>query len=168
VTELRFTVVSTPLGELTVLVSDIGVVATLSPEDRAAGALERWESRLDVAARETARRLSSVRRELDAYFAGRLRAFSAPVDLRSVGDGFARRALEVVRSIPYAELRTYGDVADAAGNPRAGRAAGTALRRCPVEIFVPCHRVVAAGRGLGGYGGHDDRKAFLLRLEGAI
>ena len=50
----------------------------------------------------------------------------------------------------------------------SGRAAGSALRRCPVEILVPCHRVVGAGRGLGGYGGHDDRKRSLLRLEGAV
>jgi methylated-DNA-[protein]-cysteine S-methyltransferase len=168
VTELRFTVAPTPLGDLTVLASEAGVVATLSQDDRAAGVLERWESRLGVRAGEASRELAPVRRELKAYFAGRLEDFSVPVDLRSVGDGFARRVLEAVRLIPYGELRTYGDVADAAGNPRAGRAAGTALRRCPVEILVPCHRVVGAGKGLGGYGGHDDRKAFLLRLEGAI
>ena len=85
-----------------------------------------------------------------------------------MGDGFARRVLEAVRPIPYGEMRTYGDVADAAGTPRAGRAAGSALRRCPVEILVPCHRVVGAGRALDGYGGHDERKRFLLRLEGAV
>jgi methylated-DNA-[protein]-cysteine S-methyltransferase len=168
VTQLRFTTVPTPLGNLTVLASDAGVVATLSDDERAAGALDRWEARLEAPAREAARALAPVRRELEAYFARRLRDFSVAVDLRSVGDGFGRRVLEAVRGIPYGELRTYGDMADAAGNPRAGRAAGSALRRCPVEILVPCHRVVGAGKGLGGYGGHDDRKAALLRLEGAI
>jgi methylated-DNA-[protein]-cysteine S-methyltransferase len=168
VTALRYAVAPTPLGDLMLLASEDGVVATLSEDDLAAGAFERWESLLGTGARAAARGLAPVRRELDAYFAGRLRGFSVPVDLRSAGDGFRRRVLEAVRSIPYGELRTYGDVADAAGNPRAGRAAGTALRRCPVEILVPCHRVVGAGSGLGGYGGDDDRKAFLLRLEGAI
>jgi methylated-DNA-[protein]-cysteine S-methyltransferase len=73
-----------------------------------------------------------------------------------------------VRTIPYGEMWTYGDVAAAAGSPRAARAAGSALRRCPVEVFVPCHRVVPNGPGLGRYGGDEDRRAHLLRLEGAI
>lgn len=164
---LRYLEVGTPLGDLTVVGSAEGVIATLSEADRAAGALEGLERRTGEAARRAVRELGPVRRELDAYFAGRLRAFSVAVDLRSVGEGFVRRALEAVRGIPYGEMRTYGDVADAAGSPRAGRAAGSALRRCPVEILVPCHRVVGAGRDLGGYGGHEDRKRFLLRLEGA-
>lgn len=165
---LRYLEVATPLGELTVVASEEGVVATLSEEDRGSGGLERWEAALDTAARRSPRELSSVRREMDRYFAGSLRTFATPVDLRSVGEGFTRRALEAVRTIPYGELWTYGDVADAAGSRRAGRAAGGALRRCPVEIIVPCHRVVGAGRDLGGYGGHDERKRSLLRLEGAI
>ena len=73
--------------------------------------------------------------------------------------------LETVRTIPYGELWTYGDVAAAAGTRRAGRAAGSALARCPIELFVPCHRVVRAGPSLGSYGRHDDRRRFLLRLE---
>jgi methylated-DNA-[protein]-cysteine S-methyltransferase len=164
---LRYLEIDTPLGELTVVTSDEGVVATLSEGERAAGALENLERTAGGGARRAPRDLASVRRELRAYFAGAARTFATPVDLRWMGDGFPRRVLEVVRTIPYGETRTYGDVADAAGSPRAGRAAGSALRRCPVEILVPCHRVVGAGRGLGGYGGHDDRKRFLLRLEGA-
>jgi methylated-DNA-[protein]-cysteine S-methyltransferase len=76
--------------------------------------------------------------------------------------------LEVTGAIPYGELRTYGDVASAAGHPGAARAAGSALAHCPIEIFVPCHRVVPAGPGLGSYGGADDRRTILLRIEGAI
>ncbi|MGH2679881.1 MAG: MGMT family protein, partial [Actinomycetota bacterium] len=49
-----------------------------------------------------------------------------------------------------------------------GRAAGSALARCPIELFVPCHRVVRAGPSLGSYGGYDERRLFLLRLEGAL
>ena len=165
---LRYLEVATPLGEVTVVASPEGVIATLSEAERAAGALEDLERTVDVSARRAPRDLGPVLRELDAYFAGRLRVFSVAVDLRSVGEGFVRRALEAVRRIPYGEMRTYGDVADAAGSPRAGRAAGGALRRCPVEILVPCHRVVGAGRDLGGYGGHEDRKRYLLRLEGAL
>ena len=165
---LRYLEVDTPLGDLTVVASSRGVVATLSERERAEGSLERIEAATALGARRSPQDLASVRRELRRYFAGTLRVFATPVDLRSMGDGFARRTLEAVRLIPYGEMRTYGDVADAAGSPRAARAAGSALRRCPVEILVPCHRVVGAGRELGGYGGADDRKRFLLRLEGSV
>jgi methylated-DNA-[protein]-cysteine S-methyltransferase len=165
---LRYVEVSTPLGGLTIVASEEGVVATLSEEDRATGGLERWEAAAGMSARRSPRELAPVRREFDRYFSRDLRAFATPVDLRSVGAGFTRRALEAVRTIPYGELWTYGDVAGAAGSPRAGRAAGSALRRCPVEIIVPCHRVVPAGRDLGGYGGNEGRKRSLLRLEGAL
>jgi methylated-DNA-[protein]-cysteine S-methyltransferase len=165
---LHYLEVATPLGDLTLVASELGIVATLSERERSAGALEGIEAREGCSAARSPSRLAVPRRELAAYFRGSLRVFATPADLRSTGDGFVRRALEAVRAIPYGEMRTYGDVADAAGNPRAARAAGSALRRCPVEIFVPCHRVVGAGRELGGYGGHEDRKRFLLRLEGAV
>ena len=81
---------------------------------------------------------------------------------------FGRAVLERTCEVPYGELATYGDIAAAAGRPGAARAAGSALRRSPIELFVPCHRVVPAGPGYGRYGGHEDRRATLLRLEGAI
>jgi methylated-DNA-[protein]-cysteine S-methyltransferase len=152
--------VDTPLGAFTIVMGDRGVVATAFGEelDDVSG-----EGR-----REARRGLAAARREVEAYFAGRLRAFSTPVDLSSLGDGFARRVLELVRTIPYGELWTYGDVAAAAGSARGGRAAGGALARCPIELFVPCHRVVRADRSLGSYGRHDDRRRFLLELEGGL
>jgi len=81
---------------------------------------------------------------------------------------FARSVLEVTRTIPYGEMWTYGDVAAMAGRRGAARAAGSALARCPIEIIVPCHRVVPSGAGFGRYGGEEDRRLRLLRLEGAI
>jgi methylated-DNA-[protein]-cysteine S-methyltransferase len=112
-------------------------------------------------------RVAAAGRELERYFAGRLRRFRTPVDLRLGGSSFGRTVLEVVHSIPYGELWTYGDVAGLAGRPGAARAAGTWLRRSPIELFVPCHRVVPSGPGLGTYG-DDGRRATLLRLERAI
>ncbi len=91
-----------------------------------------------------------------------------PPDLSLVGEGFGRRVLEVVATIPFGELWTYGDVAGMAGSPRAARAAGSALAGCPIELFVPCHRVVHAGGTIGGYGRHEDRKRWLLRHEGSV
>jgi methylated-DNA-[protein]-cysteine S-methyltransferase len=151
----RRTTVETPLGPFSVVVGDRGVIRTTF------GAEPREIPRAD-------RALADVRREVTAYFGGKLRSFETPVDLSGLGDGFARRALEVVRTVPYGELWTYGDVAAAAGSARGGRAAGSALARCPIELFVPCHRIVRAGPDLGSYGGHDDRRRFLLELERAV
>jgi methylated-DNA-[protein]-cysteine S-methyltransferase len=156
----------TPLGPFTVIVSPDGVLATTI--DDPGPLLADLAARLRAAIEPQGRGLARVGRELDSYFSGRLRAFETPVDLRLAPTSLSRRILEVVHRIPYGEMWTYGDVAAMAGRPGAARAAGGALRRCPVELFVPCHRVVPAGPGLGSYGGDEDRRAFLLRLEGAI
>ena len=78
---------------------------------------------------------------------------------------FRRRVLAVVRRIPVGRVATYGDVAAAAGRPRAWRAVGNIMRDCG-DPGVPCHRVIAAGGLLGGYGGHIQLKRELLRAEG--
>ena len=78
---------------------------------------------------------------------------------------FRARVLAVVRRIPAGRVATYGDVALLAGTPRAARAVGTVMRRCR-DARVPCHRVIAAGGGLGGYGAFLHVKRDLLRMEG--
>lgn len=78
---------------------------------------------------------------------------------------FAARVYAAVRRIPVGRVATYGDVAAAAGRPRAARAVGNLMRGCP-HRDVPCHRVVAAGGRLGGYGGNEALKRSLLRAEG--
>jgi O-6-methylguanine DNA methyltransferase len=78
---------------------------------------------------------------------------------------FSRRVLAAVRRIPPGRVATYGDIARLAGQPRAWRAVGNIMRSCH-QPGVPCHRVVAAGGQLGGYGGSEALKAALLRAEG--
>jgi methylated-DNA-[protein]-cysteine S-methyltransferase len=163
---LRYASFRTPLGTLCVVRSNEGVLATTTGAPDAL--LDELGTVLGVTAQHDVSALAGAGRELRAYFAGRLRRFRTPVDLRLVSTPFARAVLEVTGTIPYGELWTYGDVAAHAGRPGAARAAGSALRRCPIELFVPCHRVVPAGPGLGRYGGEEDRRATLLRLEGAI
>jgi methylated-DNA-[protein]-cysteine S-methyltransferase len=155
------TTIETALGPFTIFSGDEGVVRTHFGEDGPGHGAE-----LDAV--DDRRRTAPIRREVEAYFRGTLRAFETPADLSDLGEGFVRRALETVRTIPYGQMWTYGDVAAAAGAARGGRAAGNALAGCPIELFVPCHRVVRAGPRLGSYGRHDDRRRFLLRLEGAL
>jgi methylated-DNA-[protein]-cysteine S-methyltransferase len=102
-----------------------------------------------------------VRAWLDAFFAGRP---PGRVDFTLAATPFQRQVLEVTRSIPRGEVRTYGWVAARVGRPGAARAVGQALGANPLPLVIPCHRVVAAGPG-GGYGGGLERKAFLLALE---
>ena len=162
-------VMGTPLGEMAIVASADGVVWTTFSEDEDVPELDALELRLASPIRRNAvRALNPVRREVDAYFRGTGRTFATPVDLSLVPDGFRRRVLEATIAIPYGELITYGDVAGIAGSRRAGRAAGGALSHCPIELFVPCHRVVHAGGTIGGYGRHEERKRWLLRHEGAI
>jgi O-6-methylguanine DNA methyltransferase len=78
---------------------------------------------------------------------------------------FRARVLAAVRSIPRGRVATYGDIAALVGAPGAARAVGNVMRGCG-DPSVPCHRVIAAAGGLGGYGGYLDRKRQLLRAEG--
>jgi O-6-methylguanine DNA methyltransferase len=82
-------------------------------------------------------------------------------------DEFSRRVLTVVRNIPPGRVATYGDVASMAGKPRAARAVGNIMKNC-TRRDVPCHRVIAAGGRLGGYGGSEALKRALLVAEGLV
>jgi methylated-DNA-[protein]-cysteine S-methyltransferase len=101
--------------------------------------------------------LLSLRRELDAYFGGRLRRFS--VALEPQGTPFQKQVWAELARIPY------GEVAQAIGRPPAVRAVGAANGRNPIGIVLPCHRVIGAAGALTGYAGGLEAKAFLLRLE---
>ena len=105
-----------------------------------------------------------VRRELDAYFGGRLRVFKTPIALH--GTDFQKAVWQALLRIPYGETRSYGQQAAMIGRPRATRAVGAANGRNPISIIVPCHRVLGSDGTLTGYGGGMDNKRLLLRREG--
>jgi methylated-DNA-[protein]-cysteine S-methyltransferase len=127
----------------------------------------------DLAARVSPRVLASPakldepRRELDEYFAGRRKQFEIPIDW-TLTRGFARRVLKATARIPFGSVSSYKQVAAQAGSPGGSRAAGNALGSNPIPIVVPCHRVLHAGGGLGGYTGGLERKRLLLGVEGAL
>jgi methylated-DNA-[protein]-cysteine S-methyltransferase len=129
--------------------------------------LENLAARVSPRVLEAPARVDEPRRELDEYFAGRRTEFDLPIDW-SVLRGFTLKVLRATADIDFGELRSYTDVASAAGSPRAVRAAGNALGANPMPVVVPCHRVVRTGGALGGYTGGLERKEFLLRLEGAL
>lgn len=101
--------------------------------------------------------------QLSEYFAGERIAFDLPIELD--GTRFQQEVWAALQEIPYGETVGYGVLARRLGRPKASRAVGGANGRNPVSIVVPCHRVVAAGGGLGGYGWGPDRKTWLLEHE---
>lgn len=144
---------ASPVGELTVVAGPGGVRRILidgaTPAD---GDPERDDA---------------ITRELDEYFAGERTRFTVPVDLDGVTAPFRRRVLETLRDdVAFGETVAYGELAVMAGRPGAARAVGSAMATCPVPILIPCHRVLAAGGALGGYGGRLDHKRVLLAIEG--
>ena len=107
--------------------------------------------------------LKQARRELDAYFAGKLKSFTVPVAPQ--GTEFQRKAWEALQKIPYGATRSYAQQAAAVGNPNAVRAVGSANGRNPVAIIIPCHRVIGSNGSLTGFGGGMACKKQLLDLE---
>ncbi|MHB8334659.1 MAG: methylated-DNA--[protein]-cysteine S-methyltransferase [Acidimicrobiales bacterium] len=101
--------------------------------------------------------------QLAEYFTHHRRDFTVVLEDVDATD-FQREVWDALATIPYGEVRTYGDIARTIGRPRAVRAVGQANHVNPWPIIVPCHRVVAAN-GLGGYGGGPAVKEFLLALE---
>ncbi|HET9737260.1 MAG TPA: methylated-DNA--[protein]-cysteine S-methyltransferase [Solirubrobacteraceae bacterium] len=163
-----FTRLKTPIGRLLVVQGERGVVRVSFEEEPEDGVLAEVAARFGPRVIGSDRELTSTRDAFDAYFAGEGDPHGLPVDLSLVAAPFRRVVLETLHDeVARGEVVTYGALAQAAGNPRAYRAAATACARNPIPILVPCHRVLPGGGGLGGYGGGPERKLALLTLEGA-
>ncbi len=110
--------------------------------------------------------ISAAGQLLDRYFSGE-RVDVADIPIRmDTGTEFQREVWQVIRQIPYGEVRTYRWIAEQIGRPKAVRAVGNAVGANPVSILTPCHRVIRTDGGLGGYGSGIERKRRLLILEG--
>jgi methylated-DNA-[protein]-cysteine S-methyltransferase len=152
---VRFTVADTPIGPVLATADDAGALSGLwfdrSPRDdwyRDDGAFD------------------GLRSQLDAYFAGSLRAFDLP--LATSGTPWQRSVWQALSGIPYGTTVSYGALAARLGRPTAARAVGAANGRNPISVIVPCHRLVGSTGGLTGYAGGLPRKEWLLRHERAI
>jgi methylated-DNA-[protein]-cysteine S-methyltransferase len=166
--DVAYAHVDSPLGDLLAATTERGLVrlSYLGFRDEDA-TLQKLADDVSPRVLEAPAKLDPVRRELDEYFEGKRSEFDLAIDWSPMAD-FQRRVLEATVAIPFGRHASYGEVAERAGNPRAYRAAGTALGRNPIPIIIPCHRVWAAGGKLGGYTGGLERKRALLTLEGAL
>ncbi|MFI6460683.1 methylated-DNA--[protein]-cysteine S-methyltransferase [Streptomyces sp. NPDC050538] len=151
------TVIDSPYGPLTLVADEDGALCGLYMVDqRHRPPQENFGTPDDTPFAETTA-------QLQAYFGGELKEFT--IQLRLHGTPFQQTVWDQLRRIPYGETRSYGDLADALGNPGASRAVGLANGKNPIGIIVPCHRVVGANGSLTGYGGGLDRKQRLLDFE---
>ena len=163
--DVAYASVDSPFGRLLVATTPRGLVKVSLPSYDPDETLQDLAARISPRVLESPAQLDDVRRQLDLYFAGRLRKFDLPLDWQ-LSKGFRRRALRAIDRIPYGKTRSYTQIAASAGNERAVRAAGTACGSNPIPIVVPCHRVLRSGGALGGYGGGLPMKEELLRMEG--
>jgi len=155
---LAYKTIESPIGKLKLVASDKGLVAILWEKDSPR------RVRLDeLVADEQHPVLVETARQLGQYFAGKRKTFSIALDMR--GTRFQKDVWEALLAIPFGETRSYGQLANQLGNPRASRAVGAANGRNPVSIIVPCHRVIGSSGKLTGFAGGLDAKAHLLGLE---
>jgi methylated-DNA-[protein]-cysteine S-methyltransferase len=112
---------------------------------------------------ENPKPLQEVLSQLEAYFAGELKAFSLDICLNVTP--FQKKVLTALRRVPYGETISYGELANKMGNPKASRAVGQANARNPIPIVIPCHRVIGSNGKLTGFGGGIKVKQTLLDLE---
>ena len=164
--ELKYVTFNTDMGWLGILASAEGLVGTTLPQRSVQEARQRLGDSVNHATWSPPL-FENLMGRFKAYFSGQKVDFPDELDL-SRGTAFQRKVWETARLITYGEARSYGWVAERAGRPRAARAVGHAMGRNPLAIIVPCHRVVASGGKLGGFGGGLELKRQLLRLEGSV
>jgi methylated-DNA-[protein]-cysteine S-methyltransferase len=166
--DVAYSTVDSPLGPLMVAATPRGLVRVVYSQFRDDDVvLADLARRVSPRVLEAPGRVDDVRRELDEYFEGRRTEFDLPLDW-ALTRGFTTEVLRATAAVGFGQTTTYAEVANAAGSPRAVRAAGNSLGSNPMPIVVPCHRVLRTGGGLGGYTGGLQRKEFLLRLEGVL
>jgi len=158
--------VATPIGRVLVAATAAGLVRVSFRQSEASFAAElRRQLGIDVV--RSPQRTAGIVHQLRSYFAGERQAFDVQVDLRQLTP-FQRRVLAATARVPAGRVVSYGDIARRIGQPRGSRAVGQALGKNPIPIVLPCHRIIASGGKIGGYGGGLAMKRKLLRLEGAL
>jgi methylated-DNA-[protein]-cysteine S-methyltransferase len=164
--DIAYRVVDSPVGVLLIAATGLGLVRVAYASENHDAVLQRLAERISPRILQAPARLDPVARELEEYFGGRRQSFDVPLDWQ-LSAGFRRTVLHHLPEIGYGHTASYAVVARLAGNPKAFRAVGTACATNPLPVIVPCHRVVRADGGMGGYLGGVEAKRTLLTLEAA-
>ncbi|CAM3208890.1 methylated-DNA--[protein]-cysteine S-methyltransferase [Pseudomonas fluorescens] len=156
----QFKRMPSPVGQLTLVARDGKLNAVLWEKERANRVrLGELREANDSAV------LLAAEQQLKEYFAGTRHQFELELDF--TGTAFQKQVWQALLTIPFGETRSYSQIAQQIGNPKAVRAVGAANGRNPISIIAPCHRVIGASGGLTGFAGGLEAKQYLLALEGA-
>jgi methylated-DNA-[protein]-cysteine S-methyltransferase len=164
--DIAYRIIDSPVGQLLLAASERGLLRVAYASENHDHVLAVLADRLSSRILYSPGRLDAAARELDEYFARQRRYFDVPLDL-SLSRGFRQLVQQRLPEIGYGQTRSYRDVAELVGNPKAVRAVGTACATNPLPVVVPCHRVLRTDGSLGGYIGGAEAKATLLNLEAA-
>ncbi|GAA0980563.1 methylated-DNA--[protein]-cysteine S-methyltransferase [Acrocarpospora macrocephala] len=164
--DVAYTTIDSPVGKLLLAATPKGLVRVAYANEDHDRVLETLAQKISPRVLRAPRRLDDAAREIDEYFDRRRKAFDLPLDL-SLSHGFRQLVQRHLPEIGYGQTRSYRQVAELVGNPKAVRAVGTACATNPLPVVVPCHRVLRADGALGGYIGGLDAKTTLLNLEAA-
>lgn len=154
-----FKTMPSPVGQLTLVASDKGLSGILWEDDKA-GRVPLEEMREDA----NHHVLAQATRQLEEYFSGQRKTFSVPLDFQ--GTDFQKKVWQALLTIPFGQTRSYAQIAQQLGNPKAVRAVGAANGKNPISIIAPCHRVIGSNGDLTGFAGGLAAKTLLLSLEG--
>lgn len=162
--DVAYRTVDSPVGPLLLAATDSGLVRVAYQREDFDHVLGVLAERISPRILAAPARLDPVAAQLDEYFAGHRRRFQLALDHR-LSTRFRRTVQRYLPDIVYGTTVSYGQVAEHVGNPKAVRAVGSACATNPLPVVVPCHRVLRADGGLGGYVGGPDAKKTLLTLE---
>lgn len=166
VLDIAYRTVDSPIGPLLLAATEQGVLRVAFAGEGFDTVLQRLADRVGARILAAPARTDPVARQLDEYFSGRRRAFDVRLD-RQLSAGFRAAVQSLLPGVEYGRTVSYTELAARAGNPKAVRAVGSACATNPLPIVVPCHRVLRADGGLGGYLGGPGTKRYLLDLERA-
>ncbi|MEV8637339.1 methylated-DNA--[protein]-cysteine S-methyltransferase [Streptosporangium sp. NPDC051023] len=164
--DVAYTTIDSPVGKLLLAATPKGLVRVAYAGEDHDRVLETLGQKLSPRILRAPKRLDEAAREIDEYFAKHRQVFDLTLDL-SLSRGFRRLVQTHLPEIGYGQTRSYRDMAELVGNPKAVRAVGTACATNPLPIVVPCHRVLRTDGTLGGYIGGLEAKTTLLNLEAA-
>lgn len=156
--KLAFMYMPSPVGRLKLVATDSALVAVIRDNEnpkrvRQAELVEQLDHPI----------LLDAQQQLNEYFQGQRQTFELPLDFE--GTEFQKKVWQALLNIPFGETRSYRQIAEQVGSPKAVRAVGAANGQNPISIIAPCHRVIGSGGKLVGFAGGLDNKEILLKLE---
>jgi AraC family transcriptional regulator of adaptative response/methylated-DNA-[protein]-cysteine methyltransferase len=160
---VHFATAQTPIGIVLVAATAKGICKIAFGDDPAALEADLGLELSEAQRIEDKTRLAPFIAQIDAYLRGSRERFDLPLDISATG--FQQRVWDALRQIPYGQTRSYSEIAETLGSPRAVRAVANACASNPVALAIPCHRVVQKSGAMAGYRWGVARKAALLSAE---